>query len=288
VFATGGKLHPNTAGALGLQDIRALDAMYIERYLRYVRTFIQPEVFDRFTGGETNTTPLKDNPMFDALGVRAVLSERDLTNVPALRLLGRDLDTRVYENTRAYPRAWIVHDVQVVQDEDDAFEFLQARARRSDDAFIVNAFDPRREAVVEHDRETTDQTLRALQDGRSKCKAEARDRASIERYEGDSVTLRVDAACPGLLVLPDTYFPGWKATVNGEEQTIYATDGALRGVAVPQGSSQVEFRYEPRAFPIGIAIAVAGLVAFMVVWLVSVWRWRREADAEPPPPRTRG
>ena len=74
VFAVHGKLHPNTAGALGLQDIRALNAMFVERYWRYVRTFIQPEVFDRFTGGETNRTPLRDNPMFDALAVRAVLS----------------------------------------------------------------------------------------------------------------------------------------------------------------------------------------------------------------------
>jgi uncharacterized membrane protein YfhO len=86
-----------------------------------------------------------------------------------------------------------------------------------------------------------------------------------------------------LLVLPDTFFPGWKATVNGEERMIYATDGAFRGVTVPEGRSQVEFRYEPRAFPIGIAIAVAGLAAFAVVWLVSVWRRRREAAGLPRP-----
>jgi uncharacterized membrane protein YfhO len=63
--------------------------------------------------------------------------------------------------------------------------------------------------------------------------------------------------------------------VNGDEQTIYPTDGAFRGVAVPKGSSRVEFRYEPRAFPIGIALAVSGLVAFVVVWLRSRLRSRR-------------
>jgi hypothetical protein len=51
-------------------------------------------------------------------------------------------------------------------------------------------------------------------------------------------------------------------------------------VTVPQGASQVEFRYEPRAFPLGIAIAVAGLVAFVAVWLVSGWRRRRGAGVE--------
>jgi hypothetical protein len=283
VVATGAKLYPNTAGALGLQDIRVLDAMYVGRYFRYLQTFIQPEIFDRFTGDESNPPRLEGNPMFDALGVRAVLTDRDLADATAFRYLGRDLDTRVYENTRAYPRAWVVHDLHVVPDEDNAFAFLRSRARREDGAYIVTAFDPRREAVVEQDGKTTDEALRALQDGGARCEAATQDRADIERYSGDSVTLRVEAACPGLLVLPDTYFPGWTATVNGKQQTIYPTDAAFRGVTVPKGSSRVEFRYEPRAFPIGIALALAGLVGFAVLWIVSRWRSRREPGAEPRP-----
>jgi uncharacterized membrane protein YfhO len=119
--------------------------------------------------------------------------------------------------------------------------------------------------------------LRALQDGRTECGAGGRDRATIERYSGRTVTLRVDAACPGLLVLSDTYFPGWKAAVNGEERMIHPTDGAFRGVAVPKGTSRVELHYEPRSFSTGIVLAVVGLVAFAVVWLVSRLRIRRVA-----------
>ena len=46
-------------------------------------------------------------------------------------------------------------------------------------------------------------------------------------------------------------------------RTIYPTDGAFRGVTVPEGTSRVEFRYEPRAFPIGVSLAAAGLVGFL-------------------------
>jgi hypothetical protein len=281
VLGVDGKLYPDTAAALGLQDIRALDALYVARYWRYVRTFIQPEVFDRFTGDDGSLPRIRGNPMFDALGVRAVLSERNLATVPALRFLGRDRDTRVYENTNAFPRAWVVHDVHVVRGEDEAFAFLETRARRKDDAFIVDSFDPRREAVVEHGGKTTDDTLRGLQGRRDPCAGEDQDRATIERYSGNSVSLRVEAACSGLLVLPDTYFPGWKATVNGQDRTIYPTDGAFRSVAVPEGTSRVEFRYEPRAFSIGVFLALAGLVGFLVIGSVHWWLVRSRRRGMP-------
>ena len=276
VFAFDGKLYPNTAGALGLQDIRALDALYPERYWRYLRTFVKPDLYDRFTGTEGAPARLQGNRMFDALGVRVVLSQHDLPKMRALRLVGRDRDTRVYEKTNAYPRAWVVHDVRVVGGEDDAFAFLKSRARREHGAFIVDAFDPRHEAVVEHDGKTTDDTLRALGDGSPVCNKGEPDRARIERYSAESVTLRVQAACAGLLVLPDTYFPGWKATVNGRETAIYPTDGAFRGVTVPEGTSRVEFRYEPREFTAGIGLGVVGLAAFALVALVAWWRRRSQ------------
>lgn len=286
VFALDGRLYPNTAGALGLQDVRALDALYVDRYVRYVRTFIAPRVFDRFTGTELPVV-LGDNPMFDALSVRAIVSQRDLAMVPSLRYVGRDRGTRVYENANAFPRAWVVHDVRVVEGEDEAFAFLEGRARRRNGAFVVDTFDPRRQAVVEHDGPNTDVTLRALRDARGRCEGGASSRASIERYSSGSVTLRVDAACPGLVVLPDTYFPGWRASVNGREAPIYPTDGAFRGVAVPKGTSRVELRYEPRAFTIGILVSLAGLAGFAVVALVTASRRRTRRRAGGPDPSER-
>ena len=88
------------------------------------------------------------------------------------------------------------------------------------------------------------------------------------------MSILVNAACRGLLVLPDVYFPGWKVPVNDREARIYPTDGAFRSVVVPAGASRVEFRYEPRVFSIGIGLAVAGLVAFGVAASIAWWRGR--------------
>jgi hypothetical protein len=283
VFGLDGALYPNTAGALGLQDIRALDALYPERYLRYVTTFVAPHVYDRFTGTELPVA-VRNNPMFDALAVRAVLSQHDLAPGPGLRLLGPNRDTRVYQNTKAFPRAWIVHDVHLAGGEDDAFGYLEQHSRRVGDAYVVDTFEPRSQAVVES--RGSDWALDSLEDGRTSCASAASDEVSVEHHAGDSVELRVNAACPGLLVLPDAYFPGWTATVNGERRPIYATDGAFRGVTVPKGTSRVEFLYRPRAFPIGVALAAGGLAVFLVVSLVLYYRRRTtergRADAGAP------
>src|SRR5262249_10541651 len=123
-----------------------------------------------------------------------------------------------------------------------------------------------------------DGTLRAMQDGRAACAPQGRDRASIVKYSAEGVTLRIEAACPGLLVLPDTYFPGWKASVNGKDRTIYPTDGAFRGVTVPEGTSSVEFRYEPRVFSIGIVLAMVALAGVIGIGVGTWWR-RRSATA---------
>ena len=248
VFGLDGKLYPNTAGALGLADVRALDALYPSRYLRYVQTFLAPSVFDRFTGTELPVA-LRDNPMFDALSVRAVISKKDLAKVPPLRFIGRDGDARVYENTNAYPRAWVVHDVRVVEGADEAFGFLEDHARRRHGAFIVDRFDPRRQAVVEHDQKRADGNLRALARAADPMQERIARSSGRRAVLSQMVVLRVQAACAGLVVLPDTYFPGWRATVKGRGAPIYPTEarsGVFQCRREPRVSSSATSR-EPSA-----------------------------------------
>jgi hypothetical protein len=88
VFATDGLLFPNSASAFGLQDIRALDALYVDRYWEFIKQFISPEVTDRFVGGAFSSTEkdtlLLDNPWFDLTGTRYVITSPDATKTGRL------------------------------------------------------------------------------------------------------------------------------------------------------------------------------------------------------------
>ena len=55
-------------------------------------------------------------------------------------------------------------------------------------------------------------------------------------------------------------FPGWTVTVDGDEHDVWTVDQLFRGVALESGTHEVVFRYRPRSFTLGIAIAGLGLV----------------------------
>ena len=57
----------------------------------------------------------------------------------------------------------------------------------------------------------------------------------ITGYADEQVVLRTSSPSDGFLVLSDAYYPGWRATVDGAETPVYATNYLLRGVYVPAG-----------------------------------------------------
>jgi uncharacterized membrane protein YfhO len=71
------------------------------------------------------------------------------------------------------------------------------------------------------------------------------------------------------LVLADQYFPGWKASSQGQEARIRAGDLALRTLLVPAGETEITFLYQPWAFRIGLWVLLATVLAALVFTLTQ-------------------
>jgi hypothetical protein len=99
--------------------------------------------------------------------------------------------------------------------------------------------------------------------------------AQILVYEPERVV--VEAEPPGVLVLADSWYPGWEATVDGEPTAIRPAWGILRAVALPGDDTahEVVFEYHSRPFEVGAAISVTALVALCGVLVVARWLERR-------------
>ena len=70
----------------------------------------------------------------------------------------------------------------------------------------------------------------------------------------------VEALVPGFLVLSDTFYPGWKAEVDGNPTEIYRANYAFRAVPVDAGNHTVKFFYTPTHWKVGILISSASLL----------------------------
>lgn len=148
----------------------------------------------------------------------------------------------IHLNTLALPRAWLVYRTEVVGSYGEALERV-----------LDENFRPEEIAVV--------------QDG-PQLNGMGQGRIDVGYYSPNDVVLSVETDAPALLVLSDTFYPGWQAAVDGRRVPIYRTNAAFRGVLVPPGRHRVEMHFRPRSLIVGLGMAVAGGPGCLTIWLM--------------------
>ncbi len=243
------------ATMLGLDDLQGYNPLQLQRFadLLVVANGAAQEY------REANVLPAGvSSPLLDLLGVRyaVVLAAPPDPNAIATLFAGwtpvfADTRTRILENPRALPRAWLVHQAQRV-DRGGAIAPL-----------ATGAIDPRQVALVEGEIPE----LRPLVNS-------AAERVTFVEHQADQMRLTVDAESPGLLLIGEANYPGWKATVDGIPTPVLTADHLLRAVTVPAGRHTVELRFESRSLLIGTAMTLATLALLLAAIGGTLWYGR--------------
>jgi len=71
--------------------------------------------------------------------------------------------------------------------------------------------------------------------------------------------LSVDTPADGVLVLSEMYYPGWQATVDGNEATIWRANAGLRALPLTAGQHEVTLVYRPLSFQVGVVLSLISL-----------------------------
>lgn len=174
--------------------------------------------------------------------------------VPGAYRLIHSGDVKMYENLDVMPRAFVVQRWR-----------WQPDVAQSVAAMTDPSFEPRAEAVL-------------VGGGEPGTGPVATSEVRITSYEAEEVTLLVETAGRGLLVLTDAAYPGWQAMVDGEPVTIYQADGLFRGVMVPAGEHEVVFRYAPSSLRWGAAISAGALLVWLALVMAGRGARTRRAD----------
>ena len=86
----------------------------------------------------------------------------------------------------------------------------------------------------------------------------------------EKIVLEVNSESDGMLVLLDTFYPGWKAFVDGQEEKIYRANYLFRAVPIKAGNHTVEFVYKPASFYKGLYVTIFASVFLGFMALVAI------------------
>ena len=136
----------------------------------------------------------------------------------------------MYENKTYYPRINLTpaSAVQVISPQDKtASNVLQA--------VLTPEFNPSQHTIIE---EPLNLATGANTDDQL-------DTYEVTSYQPAKFELKITTNAPTVLSIQDTYYPGWKAYVDGKETPIYKANYAFRAISIPAGTHQIQMKFEP-------------------------------------------
>ena len=171
------------------------------------------------------------------MGARYFIAYRPFSMPGLTFTAGSPGQVYVFENRQAFRRAFLVHQGIPVSADEEAWSALASPS-----------VDPAKTAFVSGGR-----PISGPDPG-----GESVD--WLSRGAG-RFSLRVVARAPAYLVVAQSWFPGWKALVDGAEAGVLKADGAIQAVYLDFGEHRVDFAFTSPLFEFGLALSLLGLAA---------------------------
>jgi hypothetical protein len=218
-------LMPNASVHYELEDVRGSDPMAPAAYAKFFE-LVQADD----PSSDVKRIQNVDQPGFDFLNVRYLMTEPDQSPASPWHLVYSGRDGRLYENPRALPRFF----APLIAEPLDRTRPLLDQLRG------INDF--RQRVIATHLHTNSDAHLVAVE----------------HRPTWWSIT--TDSAQPVFVASSISNTPGWRASAEGESLDIEMVNGAFVGFTVPPGKHTVELRCDPLSVRLGLATSIAALV----------------------------
>lgn len=211
-------LPPNFSSVFRIESIDVYDPLFLKTYGEFASAWARNKPDTAEIDFNRMITPQDfESRLADLLNVKYVLSLNELTSSKLVKVF-EEGETKIYENKDVYPRAFLIESVISVADDKGAIA-----------ALFKQEVDLKKQAIVES----------ALVIDTSQLTKD--ENAEIITYSENETVIKTDTMHDRFLVLADSYYPTWKAYIDGKETIIYRTDFTLRGVVVPKGQHMIVF-----------------------------------------------
>jgi len=188
--------------------------------------------------------------VFNMLNTKYFIVQNPQTGKPAAQL-----------NPGAFGNAWLVKGIKYVDNADEEMSALDST-------------DLRDTAVVEKKYQSLIKQIPVPDSSAS---------IQLKQNLNDKIDYTFHSKTPQFAVLSEVYYPlGWNAFIDGQKVDYVKTDYVLRGMFIPAGNHEIEFRFEPGSYTAGrmITIVANTLVYLAIILAIILYvRKKRKPDA---------
>lgn len=249
---------PNTWIAYNLYSVEGYDPLYLNEYAKFMHFLNGGDIRSGTTGRYAEIASGYKSPYLDTANVKyyiAVLRDRT-GQIPGDQLdyrlketgykpVFRDQSSEIIENPDVKERVYLAKKISVSSEKETENRFMDDKD-----------FDPRTEVILSKSLQISTVT------GEGKTE--------ITYYSPNVVRIKTETANDEVLVLSDQFDDGWTATVDGKDTEISRANLIFRAIKIPNGSHEIEFKYYPKSFDLGLKISAVCTLLIAVTFLIAV------------------
>jgi len=197
--------------------------------------------------------PWKEKIRFLKLAnVKYIISSQRLDKKQGLMGQVERVNSLVYRISNNLPRAWMVGQLHPIRN-------------GTIDELVDGSFNPVSSALTKG--EIVDRYNKAF----------FREIDNISYKQAGKIHIELTTETPGILVLSESSYPGWKVFVDGREKDCLWLNLLFQGVEIEKGKHEIDFIYRPKHFNLFASISLVSLALFLFLWFFSILSVRKKS-----------
>lgn len=207
---------PNFSTMYHIASVDIYDPLYLLRYAEFIAAMErgQPNILPPFGFNKIITPHNYQSSFINLLGVKYILSLTDLKD-PAFKKVFQEGQTKVYENTKAFPKAFFVKNI------------ISSNNKQQ----TINLLFQKKDFLA---------TTAIIEDFPSQKKDYSVGIIDYVKNNATSMIIHTNNLKTGFLVITNSYYPTWHATIDQVATTIFLTDYIFEGIIIPPGKHTIQ------------------------------------------------
>jgi len=238
-------MNGNASSIYKIETVQGYDPIYLKDYAQLVSSWDSGKLTDPGSFNRIVTPQKFDSKITDLLNVQYIMSFDEIRKPGFTKVLVEG-DTKLYKNENVLPRAFFADEVEKVQSKNQELENL-LKSTNSKKAVYSSQF--------------------------SFPKTENSGKVEIKNYQDQSFDLITASDKESPLIVSNTYYPGWKAYIDGQKTTINRVDFLVQSIIVPAGVHNISFNFQPDSFYNSLYLCAFGII-LSILTAIIIWKKR--------------